>query len=126
MQKIKPDDLGMPKRGKYLIAGIKTDSSLPTEPKSTDCTLFEYIKLFGTEEQIAEMEKKFADGISWADAKKDLFEIANSYLKPMRDKYDYYMSHYDEVEKLLEKGEAKARVIAKETIERVKKAVGVI
>ena len=38
---------------KKLISGIKTDSSLPTEPKSTDCTLFEYIKLFGTEEKQA-------------------------------------------------------------------------
>ena len=111
---------------KKLIAGIKTDSSLPTEPKSTDCTLFEYVKLFGTDEQIADMEKKFAEGISWADAKKYLFEIANAYLKPMRDKYDYYMSHYDEVEKLLEKGEARAKIIAQETIERVKKAIGVI
>ena len=111
---------------KKLISSIKTDSSLPTEPKSTDCTLFEYIKLFGTEEKVAEMEKRFAEGISWADAKKELFEIVNSYLKPMRDKYDYYMAHFDEVEELLKKGEERAKVIAKETIERVKKAIGVI
>ncbi|MBO5344422.1 MAG: tryptophan--tRNA ligase, partial [Clostridia bacterium] len=111
---------------KKLISSIKTDSSLPTEPKSTDCTLFEYIKLFGTEEKVAEMEKRFAEGISWADAKKELFEIVNSYLKPMRDKYDYYMAHFEEVEELLKKGEERAKVIAKETIERVKKAIGVI
>ncbi len=109
-----------------LIASIKTDSSLPTEPKSTDCTLFEYIKLFGSEKKVSEMSARFAEGISWADAKKELFEIMNGYLKPMRDKYDYYMSHYDEVEKILESGEQKVRGIAKETIERMKKAVGVI
>ena len=72
------------------------------------------------------MTKRFAEGISWVHAKKELFEIMNAYLKPMRDKYDYYMSHYDEVEKMLEDGERKARVIAKETINRVKTAVGVI
>ena len=33
---------------KKYISSIKTDSSLPNEPKSTDCTLFEYIKLFGS------------------------------------------------------------------------------
>ena len=109
-----------------LISTIKTDSSLPTEPKSTDCTLFEYIKLFGSEQKIAEMKQRFAEGISWADAKKELFEIMNTYLKPMRDKYDYYMSHYDEVEKLLKEGEKNAKVIANETIDRVKKAIGVI
>ena len=110
---------------KKLIAGIKTDSSLPTEPKSTDCTLFEYIKLFGTEEKIAEMEKRFAEGISWADAKKELFEIANSYLKPMRDRYNRYMENFEDVELLLQKGEKQAREIAKETIARVRKAIGV-
>ena len=111
---------------KKLISSIKTDSSLPTEPKSTDCTLFEYIKLFGTEEKVAEMEKRFAEGISWADAKKELFEIVNSYLKPMRDKYDYYMANFEKVEELLKRGEEKAKVIAKETMERVRKAIGVI
>lgn len=110
---------------KKLISSIKTDSSLPTEPKSTDCTLFEYIKLFGTEEKIAEMEKRFAEGISWADAKKELFEMANAYLKPMRDKYNRYMENFEDVERLLEKGEATAREIAKETLARVRKAVGV-
>ena len=109
-----------------LISSIKTDSSLPNEPKSLDCTLFEYIKLFGSEEKINQMAKRFAEGISWAEAKKELFEIVNSYLKPMRDKYDYYFAHYDEVERILENGEKRAKIIAKETIERVKKAVGVI
>ncbi len=111
---------------KKLIMSIKTDSSLPNEPKSTNCTLFEYIKVFATPEKCAEMEKRFAEGISWAEAKKELFEIANAYLRPMREKYEYYMSHYGEVEKILENGEKKARKIAKETLERVKHAVGVI
>ena len=111
---------------KKLISGIKTDSSLPTEPKPLDSTIFEYIKLFGTEEDVARMEEKFNTGLSWAEAKQSLFEIMNNYLKPMRDKYDYYMAHFDEVEEMLKKGEAKAKVIARETIERVKKAVGVI
>ena len=111
---------------KKLISSIKTDSSLPTEPKPLDSTIFEYIKLFGTEKDIVEMEKRFNTGLSWAEAKQSLFEIMNNYLKPMRDKYDYYMTHFDEVEEMLVKGEEKAKNIARETINRVKKAVGVI
>ncbi len=110
---------------KKLISSIKTDSSLPTEPKSTDCTLFEYIKLFGSKDKQEEMAKRFAEGISWADAKKELFEIANAYLKPMRDKYNRYMENFEDVEILLKKGEEKAREIARETLNRVRKAVGV-
>ena len=44
----------------------------------------------------------------------------------MREKYNYYMENYDEVERILCAGEERARKIAKETIERVRKAVGVI
>jgi tryptophanyl-tRNA synthetase len=64
---------------KKLISSIKTDSSLPTEPKPLDSTIFDYIKVFGTEEQIKTMEQKFNTGISWAEAKQSLFEIMNSY-----------------------------------------------
>ena len=111
---------------KKLISSIKTDSSLPNEPKPLDSTIFEYIKVFGNEEQIKTMEQKFNTGISWAEAKQSLFDIMNGYLSPMREKYNSYMEHFDEVLKLLERGEQQARKIAKETIDRVRKAVGVI
>lgn len=109
---------------KKLISGIVTDSSLPTEPKSTDCALFKLYKLFGTEKQIADYAKKFATGISWADAKKELFEVMNQTLAPMREKYNYYMTHYDEVEKILIEGSKKARKIAQETLKRARAAIG--
>lgn len=111
---------------KKLIMSIKTDSSLPTEPKSTDCTVFHYYKLVANEDEIKAMENRFAEGISWAEAKTELFNAMNNYLKPMRDRYNYYMEHYDEVEKILEESEEKVRVVAKETLERVRKAIGVI
>ena len=108
---------------KKYISSIKTDSSLPNEPKSTDCTLFDFIKLFGNEEQVETMRAKFEKGVSWAEAKADLFEIANNYLKPMRERYEYYMNHFEEVEDFFKKSEEKARAIAKETIARVRKAI---
>lgn len=110
---------------KKLVSSIKTDSSLPDEPKSTNCALFEFYKLFATKSQLDAYAEKFAKGISWADAKKELFELMNNYLSPMREKYNYYMSHYDEVEKILEEGSKKARAIAKETVARARKAVGI-
>lgn len=109
---------------KKLVSSIKTDSTLPTEPKTTDCAVFNLYKLFATKEQVEAFAEKFAKGISWADAKKELFETMNKYLSPMREKYNYYMSHYEEVEKILQEGSAKARVIAKETVARARKAMG--
>ncbi len=109
---------------KKMVSGIVTDSSLPTEPKSTDCALFKLFKLFGTEAETKSYAEKFAKGISWADAKRELFEVMNKTLAPMRDKYNYYMEHFDEVEKILEEGSKKARKIAQETLKRARLAMG--
>lgn len=111
---------------KKLIMSIKTDSTLPTEPKSKTSTVFEYIKAFANPEKLAEMDRRFDEGLSWAEAKQELFNIMNEVISPMREKYNYYMEHYGEVEEILKKGEHKARDIARETLERARRAVGVI
>ena len=111
---------------KKLIMSIKTDSTLPTEPKSKTSTVFEYIKVFASPEKLAEMDRRFDEGLSWAEAKQELFNIMNEVISPMREKYNYYMEHYGEVEEILKKGEHKAREIARETLERARRAVGVI
>ena len=109
---------------KKLIAGIKTDSSLPTEPKSTECTIFNLYKFFTTKQQQQQLAEKFAKGISWADAKAELYNAMNSYLSPMRDKYNYYMNNYHLVEKILADGAKRARKIADETIKRARTNIG--
>ncbi len=109
---------------KKYIAGIKTDSSLPTEPKSTDHTIFQLYKLFATPEQQKVLASRFAKGISWADAKAELFNTMNTYLSPMREKYNYYKENYHLVEEILAKGSAKARKTASETLARARENIG--
>lgn len=107
------------------INRIVTDSRMPGEPKDTDGPLFKLYSLFAGEEKSQEFAKKLQEGLGWGEAKKQLFEVANEYLKPMREKYFYYQSHRDEVDKILEEGAAKARIIARKTLARVRKAIGV-
>lgn len=107
------------------INRIVTDSRMPGEPKDTDCPLFKLYSLFAGEEKSQEFAKKLQEGLGWGEAKKQLFEVANEYLKPMREKYFYYQSHRDEVDKILEEGAVKARIIARKTLARVRKAIGV-
>lgn len=40
------------------------------------------------------------------------------------DKYNYYMTHYDEVEKMLIDGSKKVQKIARETLQRAREAIG--
>ncbi|MBO4412392.1 MAG: tryptophan--tRNA ligase [Clostridia bacterium] len=109
---------------KKQINKIVTDSKLPGEEKDTNCTLFKIYSLFAKEEEIEEMKLAFKNGIGWGDAKKATFEVANRFLAPMREKYNYYISHPEVVEKILQSGAEKAREIAKRTLEKVRKLIG--
>jgi len=116
---------GTEKELEKLLKGIKTDSSLPHEPKPLDSSVFQMYQLFATPEQIAEMTERFKSGIGWGDAKKELFATANGVLTPLRDKYNHLMANPDQVEDILQDGAKKARIVASETVDRVREAIGV-
>ncbi|MDD4110304.1 MAG: tryptophan--tRNA ligase [Clostridia bacterium] len=109
---------------KKQISRIITDSSEPDAPKSTDCFLFKIFELFANKNQIEDMKKRFAKGISWGEVKKEVFEVANTYLKPMREKYNYYLTHREKVDQILQQGAEKAQKIAKQTLNKVRKSIG--
>ena len=70
------------------ISKIVTNSLEPGEPKDySDCNLFELYSLFGNDEQISIFKQAYADGISWGDAKKELFTVINDEIAPIREKY---------------------------------------
>lgn len=104
---------------------IVTDCRVPGEPKDTDNTVCKLYKLFVDEEKYKEFEDKMLAGIGWGDAKKELFEVVNRYISPMREKFFYFQDHKDEVDAILQQGAKKARAIAIPCMERVKKAIGV-
>lgn len=105
---------------------IVTDSRLPGEPKDTDNTICKLYKLFATEQETKDFEKRMLEGLGWGDAKKELFAKMNSYIAPMREKYDYYQSNRDEVDEILMNGAKRAREIATPMLEKVKKSIGVL
>lgn len=110
---------------KKTINRIVTDSTLPNEPKGTNNTIFALYKLFASENELKEFKQKLAGGIAWSEAKADLFELMNAFLKPMREKYNYYMTNPQIVNNILNEGANKAREISKATIKRVRTAIGV-
>jgi tryptophanyl-tRNA synthetase len=107
------------------IKKIITDSSLPSDPKPTAHLIFKLFSHFAAAEQIKAFETAFKRGIGWGDAKQQLFEVMNEQIKPMREKYNYYMSHFEEVESILQDGAVRARLVASKTLDRVRGAVGI-
>ncbi len=112
------------KRLKKLINKITTDSTGPDEPKSTeDSLIFDLYKLFANETQINSFAKDFKEGISWGHAKAGLFEVVNDHLAPFRQRYNELMENRNLIDDELEAGAKKARIIAKETISRLRKNI---
>ncbi|PGC24665.1 tryptophan--tRNA ligase [Bacillus pseudomycoides] len=112
-----------PEKLKKLIFKIKTDSSLPHEPKEPE-TLFMIYKEFATEEETQNMQERYKEGIGWGEVKKELFRVVNRELEEPREKYERYMKEPHLLYEALEKGAKRAREIAKVNLVEIKKRVG--
>lgn len=110
---------------KKSINRIVTDSKLPGEQKDTNCTLAQIYSLFASQKQLEEFKEKLEQGLSYGEAKSELFNLANAYLTPMREKYNYYMQNPKLVEEILKEGAKKARYIARKQLNKVRKKIGV-
>ena len=114
-----------PEQLQKIIAGIKTDSLAPGEPKTTDgSALFQIYQAFGSVAECDAMRQAYAQGIAWADAKHQLFERINQEISPLRARYEELIAHPEQLEALLQAGAAKARSMATPMMNRARHAVG--
>lgn len=109
-----------------LINKIKTNSLEPGEPKDPDdSALFDVFAAFASADAKAQMRKAYSEGIGWGEAKKQLFELLNEELKPMREAYQRLMNEPAELDRTLQQGAEKARAYAVPLMADVRKKVGI-
>jgi tryptophanyl-tRNA synthetase len=114
------------KRLRKLIMKIKTNSLEPGEPKETEgSTLYEIYKAFATEDEAADIEKRYAEGIAWGEMKQVLFEYINEHIKPAREEYNRLINDPAIVEQELLRGAERAREISVPYIEEIRNAIGI-
>jgi len=111
---------------KKQIMGIVTDSKTVEEPKEPEGNpIFEIYKLFASPSEITAFAAQFRGGnFGYGDAKKILFEKANDFLKPFREKREEYAKNPKQVSEILEIGARRANTIALRKMEKVRKKVG--
>lgn len=115
-----------PKKLQKHINKIKTNLLEPGEAKDPDTsTVFQIWQAFATPEQVAEMRTKFAEGIAWGEAKKQLFALIDSQLGEAREKYETLMAKPEEVESVLKAGAQKARAYSQPFVQELRSAVGI-
>lgn len=90
------------------------------------CNIFALYKLFSTPSEQEALAKRYqAGGMGWGEAKQELFEKINNLIAPMREKYNTLMADTSQIDQILAEGACKASEVAKNTITRLRKAVGV-
>ncbi len=105
---------------------IKTNSLEPGEPKDpADSTLFDIYRAFATEDEIADIEKRYAEGIAWGEMKQVLFEYINDHIKPAREEYNRLIADPAIVEAELLKGAAKARELSAPYLAQIRDVIGI-
>lgn len=110
---------------KKAVMGIKTDSQDINTPKNPDDILLYHIaKGVSPKETLAEIKEGLEKGgMGYGTIKKILLQNIIDEISEKREKYNYYLSHYDEVEDMLKSGAQKARQISRPVLERVKDSI---
>ena len=116
-----------PNVAKKKIMGLKTDSTPVADPKDpTTCNVFALLKLFASKEETAEWDAKYrAGGMGYGDAKKRLAELYEERFGPARERRKKLAADPDHVEGVLAAAGQKARKVAQNVMQDVRKACGI-
>ncbi|MEP6735568.1 MAG: tryptophan--tRNA ligase [Chryseolinea sp.] len=109
-----------------VVRSIKTDSTPMEFPKDPDTdNVFAIYNLLATPEQALQLRRKYLSGnFGYGHAKQELFELIVQRFSKEREAFNYYMRNLGALEEKLSQGEAKARIIARDVLARVRKNVG--
>lgn len=108
-----------------LINKIKTDSLPPEAPKDPQTsTLFLIYKEFAMPYEVEEMRERYLKGISWGEAKKELFQVINRFIEQPRERYNELLSNPKQLDEILLYGTEKARKISIPLLKEVKRKIG--
>jgi tryptophanyl-tRNA synthetase len=122
-------DIFLPEKElKKNINSIITDSTPLEEPKNPDtCNVFKLYSLVATQAQTTTLRTKYLEGkFGYGHAKKEFLELILEKYKEERRLFQYYMANRDELETKLSEGEAKARIVASDILNKVRKKLGFI
>lgn len=109
------------------IFSIKTGSEKMGEPLNPEKDiLFSLHKLFATPEELANLANRYKKGeIGYKQSKELLFERAEAFIAPLREKRKKIASNPKKVMKIIDAGTKKAAKIAEKKLKEIKIKIGV-
>ncbi len=110
---------------KKAVYATVTDSRPLEEPKDPEeIIVYQIYKCFAPQDKVAEMATGLREGkLGYGHCKAMLLDAVLAETKAAKEKYDYYMAHYNEVAEHLAAGASKARPLAQKTLARLKETL---
>ncbi len=111
---------------KKRVMSIVTDSTPVEAPKDPDrCNVFALLKLFAAPGELAEWAQRYrAGGLGYGEAKKRLLALIEERFAPARARRAELEKDPAAVDRVLSDGAARARAVARQTLQEVRRAVG--
>jgi tryptophanyl-tRNA synthetase len=111
---------------KKTIGKIQTDSTPLEEPKNPDtCIVFTLYALIANPTQTNQLKEKYLGGnYGFGHAKAELFELICTKYQKERSLYNFLMENPQEIETKLKEGAVKAKLVAQQTLSRVRAQLG--
>jgi len=117
-------------RGKVLQQKISSMFTDPQRMRKSDpgnpeiCNVFAFHGLYSEPVKVKEIDAACRKAeIGCTDCKKMLALRIAEALNPVHERMDYYLSHIDEINEIIEEGNKKATKIARQTMDEVRAAV---
>lgn len=109
------------------VMGIPTNSQGIAEPKDPDTdNIFAFHKLFADEKEISEIEKRYREGgLGYKESKDILIANIKRFIAPLREKREAFAKDEEMIRNILKENGKKARELAHQKMEEVRKAVGI-
>ena len=112
---------------KNQVKNIVTDSAGLNEPKDKNTPLFKIYSLFLNDESKKELAERYdTPGLKYMDIKNELIETVISFFELQRSKRKQLLAKPDEVNQKMILGQNKAKKIARNTLQEVKNATGLL
>lgn len=117
-----------PKKLRKKIMSIKTDSTPVEAPKNPEaCSVFTLYKLFATDAQQAALAERYrAGGMGYGEAKQALFEVADAFFGPARERREKLAADASYIDDVLQAGAQRARAKGQEVLNRAREACGLL
>ena len=117
---------GEPKATRQKIMRIVTDSTPMEAPKDPErCNVFALYRLLASAEEREALRQRYvAGGMGYGHAKQALADKVAEVFAPMRERRQELVAKPRLVEDILQAGASRARAVARETLNRVRAAIG--